>query len=277
LKPLEAMSRAVGKRRADALAPLAERGLPEELQPLAGSLNALLGRLDAALGAQRRFTADAAHELRTPLAALKLQLDVARRVGDDPARVAAYDDLEGGVERASHLVDQLLTLARVEPEALAAQGVDCDLVALAKDAIVARGAFAAGKRIDLGLAHATPAVVHGDPASLAILLSNLIDNALRYTPEGGRIDVGVDRDAAGAAVLTVADTGPGIPPEERERVFDRFYRGEGNRAPGSGLGLSIVKRIADAHGATIGLDDPAEGGGLVVSVRFPPPGAATGS
>ena len=269
LRPLDSLSRAVAMRRPDAMAPVEEHALPQELQPLAASLNALLGRLDAALGAQRRFTADAAHELRTPLAALKLQLDVARRVGDDPARVAAYDDLEGGVDRASHLVDQLLTLARVEPEALAARGVDCDLVALAKDAIVARGALAADKGIDLGLAREAPAEVHGDPASLAILLSNLLDNALRYTPAGGRIDVGVERDAEGRAVLTVVDTGPGIPPEERERVFDRFYRGESNRAPGSGLGLSIVKRIADAHGGTIELAAPAHGSGLVVTVRFP--------
>lgn len=269
LKPLETMSRAVGKRRPDALAPLAERGLPEELQPLAASVNALLARLDAALGAQRRFTADAAHELRTPLAALKLQLDVARRVGDDPARVAAYDDLEGGVARASHLVDQLLTLARVEPEALATRATDCDLVTLAKEAIVARGGLAAEKRVDLGLARETPARVHGDPASLAILLSNLLDNALRYTPPGGRIDVGVVDDGS-AAVLTVADTGRGIPPDERERVFDRFYRGGGNRAPGSGLGLSIVKRIADAHGATVSLGAPEHGNGLAVTVRFPP-------
>ena len=268
LSPLETMSRALGKRRADALAPLAERGLPEELKPLATSLNALLARLDAALGAQRRFTADAAHELRTPLAALKLQLDVARRVGDDPARVAAYDDLEGGVERASHLVDQLLTLARVEPEALATRAVDCDLPTLAKDAIVARGALAAKKHVDLGLARETPARVHGDPASLAILLSNLLDNALRYTPAGGRVDVAIDRGDDGGAVLTVADTGPGIPPDERERVFDRFYRGADAGTAGSGLGLSIVKRIADALGATITLGDPAEGSGLVVTVRF---------
>ena len=268
LRPLDTMSRAVGKRRPDALAPLAERGLPEELQPLAASLNALLARLDGALGAQRRFTADAAHELRTPLAALKLQLDVARRVGDDPARVAAYDDLEGGVERASHLVDQLLTLARVEPEALATRAADCDIVALAKEAIVARGGLAAEKHLDLGLARETPARVYGDSASIAILLSNLFDNALRYTPSGGRIDVAVDADG-GAAILTVADTGPGIPPDERERVFDRFYRGGGNRAPGSGLGLSIVKRIADAHGATVSLGAPEDGSGLVVTVRFP--------
>jgi len=276
LSPLETMSRALGKRRADALAPLTERGLPEELKPLAASVNALLARLDAALGAQRRFTADAAHELRTPLAALKLQLDVARRVGDDPARVAAYDDLEGGVERASHLVDQLLTLARVEPEALATRAVDCDLVALAKDAIVARGALAAKKHVDLGLARETSARVHGDPASLAILLSNLLDNALRYTPPGGRVDVAIDRGDDGGAILTVADTGPGIPADERERVFDRFFRGgDAGASAGSGLGLSIVRRIADAHGAAITLGDAREGTGLVVTVRFPQKGPDT--
>jgi two-component system OmpR family sensor kinase len=268
LRPLFAMSQAVAKRQPDALAPLAERSLPQELQPLAGSLNALLARLDSALGAQRRFTADAAHELRTPLAALKLQLDVARRANDQPSRVAAYDDLDAGVERAAHLVDQLLTLARIEPEALATRAADCDLAAIAKEAIVARGALAVDKRIDLGLARETPVHVRGDPASLAILLSNLLDNALRYTPEGGKIDVALDNDA-GRAVLTVVDNGPGIPPEERARVFDRFFRGSANREPGSGLGLSIVRRIADAHHATIELGAPEHGSGLVVTVRFP--------
>ena len=270
LRPLFAMSQAVAKRQPDALAPIAERNLPQELQPLAGSLNALLARLDSALGAQRRFTADAAHELRTPLAALKLQLDVARRANDQPARVAAYDDLDAGVERASHLVDQLLTLARIEPEALATRAVDCDLASIAKDAIVARGGLAAQRHIDLGLARETPAKVRGDPASLAILLSNLLDNALRYAPEGGKIDVALDNDD-GRAVLTVADNGPGIPPDERARVFDRFFRSADNREPGSGLGLSIVKRIADAHRAAIELGAPEQGSGLVVTVRFPAP------
>jgi two-component system OmpR family sensor kinase len=254
LEPLEAMSRAVAKRRADAMQPLAERGLPDELQPLVASLNGLLERLSDALTAQRRFTADAAHELRTPLAA--------------DERAAALDDLEAGVARTSHVVEQLMTLARVEPEALAQKRTDCDLVAIAKDAIVARAALAADKAIDLGLAHETPAVVAGDPASLAILLSNLLDNALRYTPRGGRIDVSVERDERGT-VLVVADTGPGIAAAERERVFDRFYRGEVNEEAGSGLGLSIVKRIADAHGAAITLDAPREGTGLVVRVTFP--------
>jgi len=270
LRPLFAMSQAVAKRQPDALAPLSERNLPQELQPLAASLNALLGRLDSALGAQRRFTADAAHELRTPLAALKLQLDVARRANDQPARAAAYDDLNAGVERASHLVDQLLTLARIEPEALATRAVDCDLAAIAKESIVARGALAAKKHIDLGLAREAAAPVRGDPASLAILLSNLLDNALRYTPAGGKIDVAVD-SVDGRAVLTVVDTGPGIPAEERERMFDRFFRGVDNRELGSGLGLSIVKRIADAHRAAIELGSPEHGSGLVVTVRFPAP------
>jgi signal transduction histidine kinase len=262
------MSKAVSRRRPDALAPLSERGLPDELQPLAASLNGLLERLSGAIAAQRRFTADAAHELRTPLAALKLQLDLARRADEPRARAAAFDDLEAGVARASHVVEQLMTLARVEPEAMAQMRTQCDLVALAKDAIVSRAALAANKGIDLGLARASPAAVDGDPASLGILLSNLIDNALRYTPRGGRIDVAVDRDDD-HATLTVADTGPGSAPEARERVFDRFYRGENGEETGSGLGLSIVKRIADAHQASISLDAPEHGSGLVVRVRFP--------
>jgi two-component system OmpR family sensor kinase len=270
LDPLDAMSRAVAKRRADAMEPLADRGVPDELRPLVASLNGLLERLSDALAAQRRFTADAAHELRTPLAALKLQLELARRAGRPAELTAALDDLEAGVARTSHVVEQLMTLARVEPEALATQRTASDLVAIAKDAIVARAALAADKAIDLGLAHATPAVVSGDPASLGIMLSNLIDNALRYTPRGGRIDVFVERDES-AVTLGVADTGPGIPRDERARVFDRFYRGAAGDEPGSGLGLSIVKRIADAHQATITLDAPAQGTGLIARVRFPLP------
>jgi two-component system OmpR family sensor kinase len=268
LAPLEAMSRAVAKRRADAMAPLADRGVPEELQPLAASINGLLARLSDALAVQRRFTADAAHELRTPLAALKLQLDLARRNGAASGSQAALDDLEAGVARASHVVEQLLTLARVEPEAMARARTQCDLSALARDAVVARAGLAAAKSIDLGLVRADAAVVDGEAATLAILLSNLLDNALRYTPRGGRIDVAVER-ADDAATLEVADSGPGIPADERARVFDRFVRGRDVHEPGSGLGLSIVKRIADAHHATVTLDAPAEGGGLVVRIRFP--------
>ena len=156
----------------------------------------------------------------------------------------------------------------VEPEAFAARRTECDLTGIARDAIVSRAALAAAKSIDLGLARATEAKVQGDAATLAILLSNLLDNAIRYTPSGGRIDVAIDSDEAGAT-LSVTDTGPGIAPEDRERVFDRFHRGSATEESGSGLGLSIVKRIADAHRATITLDAPVEGTGLVVKVRFP--------
>jgi two-component system OmpR family sensor kinase len=272
LRPLETMSHAVARRQPDAMAPLAEDGLPEELRPLASSLNALLARLSDALNAQRRFTADAAHELRTPLAALKLQVELVERAPDDVARAAALSELEDGVDRAAHLVEQLLAMARLEPEALAKNFGDCDLVGLAKDVIVARAALAADRSIDLGLARESPVHARGDAASLSMLLANLLDNALRYTPQGGRIDVAVDDDA-GHAVVSVSDTGPGIPAHDRERVFDRFHRGAGTddgRGPtGSGLGLSIVKRIADAHGATVTLDAGSDGHGLIVRVRFP--------
>ncbi len=272
LRPLDAMSRAVAKRRPDAMAPLAENALPSELRPLAGSLNALLARLDEALAAQRRFTADAAHELRTPLAAVRLQAELAERAPDAPARAAALTELKSGVDRAVRLVEQLLTMARFEPEALGATESLVDLTPLVHDALVARAALAEDKGVDMGSVRTAPVAVRGDPASLGTLLANLLDNALRYTPAGGRIDVAVD-DEDGAAVLTVMDSGPGIPATERAGVFERFRRGSaaGDAAAvgGSGLGLSIVKRIAAAHGATVALEDGAGGQGLTVRVRFP--------
>ena len=272
LRPLEAMSSAVGKRRPDAMSPLSERDLPRELRPLAASLNALLARLDEAIAAQRRFTSDAAHELRTPLAALALQVGEVERASDPRARAAAIADLKLGVARTSRLVEQLLTMARLEPERLSRNFSRVDLVALANEAIVARAPLAEARTIDLGYAGTSNVPVHGDAANLATLLANLLDNALRYTPSGGRIDVAVTEEA-GEAVLSVADTGPGIPVAVRERVFERFHREPSpddlTLGVGSGLGLSIVKRIADAHGATVTLDSGAEGKGLVVRVRFP--------
>jgi two-component system OmpR family sensor kinase len=272
LRPLDAMSRAVAKRRPDAMSPIPESRLPKELLPLGQSLNGLLARLDDALSAQRRFTADAAHELRTPLAALKLQAEVASRAPDAPARTAALAELLAGVDRASHLVEQLLTMARLEPDAPMREAAPVDLAALARDAIVARAALAADRKIDLGLVRAIPTAMRGDEASLAMLVANLLDNALRYTPAGGRIDVAVDRNEREAS-LSVVDTGPGIPPADRERVFERFYRvpetGAAAGGIGSGLGLSIVRRVADAHGATVTLDAGPEGRGLAVRVAFP--------
>jgi two-component system, OmpR family, sensor kinase len=272
LRPLDAMSRAVGKRRPDAMSPLPERDLPSELKPLAASLNALLVRLDEALAAQRRFTADAAHELRTPLAAIKLQVELAERAPDDAERNAALHELERGVDRASHLVEQLLTMARLEPEAPGRHAERIELAAVVREAIVDRAPLATEKQIDLGLVRESAATVRGDRANVAVLIGNLLDNALRYTPAGGRIDVAVDRGGDGAT-LTVTDSGPGIPEADRERVFERFYRVRtaGEAEPvGSGLGLSIVRRIATAYGATVQLDDGPGGRGLTVRVTFPP-------
>jgi two-component system, OmpR family, sensor kinase len=269
LRPLEAIASAVGKRSPATLEPLPVEALPRELQPLVAALNDLLGRLAHALQVQREFVADAAHELRTPLAAVDLQAQLVERAGSPEERSTAVSKLRQGLQRATHLVQQLLILARQDP---ATAPMPKDSVRLNDAARLALADFepqAHAKGIDLGLARDDTVTVIGDPESLRILVGNLLDNAIRYTPDGGRVDVSVAHDD-GAAVLQVTDSGPGIPPEERERVLRRFYRRPGSGATGSGLGLAIVKGIADRHGAALALDD-APGGGLRVSVRFAVP------
>jgi two-component system OmpR family sensor kinase len=180
--------------------------------------------------------------------------------------------LSAGVQRAIRLVEQMLSLARQEPRAQR-QRVPVPLDDLAREIVAELVPLADAGHIDLGVAAAQPASVRGDPDALRALLRNLVDNAVRYTPAGGRVDVTVTAPAAGspaAARLTVTDDGPGIAPAERARVFDRFYRRAGTVPPGSGLGLAIVKTIADAHGATVALSDGPAGKGLTVSVSFPP-------
>ncbi len=268
MEPLSRLATAVTARTPAALEPFGEAGVPLEVLPLVRSLNDLLSRLRAALAAQRAFVADAAHELRTPLAALKLQLQLAERAPDAGARAAAMGELAGGLERSTHLVQQLLTLARLDPGAgtAAARG-PVELPALVRQAVADHAVLAEAKGVDLGAARADGGVVaDAEPAALRTLLANLVDNALRYTPAGGRVDVSAGVEA-GAPYLEVADTGPGIPPAERARVFDRFYRSPGAAEGGSGLGLSIVKAIAERHGATLALGD-TPGGGLTVRVTF---------
>lgn len=266
MAPLSRLAGAVTARTPAALEPVEEEGVPSEALPLVRSLNDLLARLRAAMSAQRAFVADAAHELRTPLAALKLQLQLAERAPDPEARAAALAELAGGLERSTHLVQQLLTLARLDPGAgSAAARAAVDLPALVRQAVADHAVLAEAKGIDLGAVRTDEgAVVDGEPAALRTLLANLVDNALRYTPAGGRVDVaaGLEGDAA---FLEVADTGPGIPAAERARVFDRFYRPPGAAEGGSGLGLSIVKAIADRHGAQVTLGE-TPGGGLTVRV-----------
>lgn len=268
LLPLQRLATAAGARTPEALEPFAEGGVPAEVLPLVRALNELLGRLRGALAAQRAFVADAAHELRTPLAALKLQLQLAERAPDGAAREAALGELSRGLEREAHLVQQLLTLARLDPGgAPGAASRPVALAELVRQAVADHVLLAEAKGIDLGAARVEEgALVAGDPAALRTLLANLVDNALRYTPRGGRVDLSARIDG-GAASLEVADTGPGIPLADRERVFGRFVRLPGAGEGGSGLGLSIVRAIAERHGATVSLSD-TPGGGLTARVAF---------
>jgi two-component system OmpR family sensor kinase len=274
LSPLERLARDVRRRSPDALDPLPQRGLPEEVRPLVQSLNDLLQRLERALHTQRAFVADAAHELRTPLTALRLQAQVAERATDQAERSEALSSLKQGVERASHVVQQLLTLAREEDQPASEPGA-VRLDELARDVIAQYTPLAQSRRVDLGLAKSEAVTVAGAAAALRTLLSNLVDNAVRYTPAPGRVDVAVFRDGPQAA-LEVSDSGPGIPPEDRTRVFDRFYRRAGEASDGSGLGLAIVKQIVTRHGGTIALEDAGGAGGLKVAVRLPLAASATG-
>lgn len=275
LQPLARIARAVQKRTPDSLAPLHENKVPEEVKPLVFSLNDLLARLKDALDAQRAFVADAAHELRTPLTALQLQVQLVERAASDGDRAAALGKLKSGLQRTTHIVQQLLTLARQEPGAAEYRFVPLSLAEQVRQAVVEHERLAEAGGIDLGVTQADEAVrVSADADALHILLANLVGNALRYTPGGGRVDVSCGL-GDGRAFLAVADSGPGIPAAERERVFDRFYRRGGDGQTGSGLGLSIVRTIAERHGAQVSLGD-SDSGGLLVRVVFPPVGKVTG-
>jgi len=275
LVPLQRLTQQLKARRVHALEPLPAVPLPDEVQPLVQALNDLLARLRAALERERAFMADAAHELRTPLTALHLQMDMLARASGEAERGAAMGTLSSGVQRAIRLVEQMLALARQEPRADNPR-LPVRLDDLAREIVAELVPLADTGRIDLGVAAAQPATVVADADALRTLLRNLVDNAVRYTPPGGRVDVSVEVPAGGIASgarLTVTDDGPGIAPAERARVFDRFYRRPGTVPPGSGLGLAIVKAIADAHGATVELADGPGGKGLAVTVSFPPTAA----
>lgn len=267
LRPLAQVAQAVRERDSQSLSPLPEAGLPDELAPLVRALNELLGRLGRSFDQQRTFVADAAHELRSPLTALKLQLKLLERAGDAGARAEAVKSLGEGIERAAWLVEQLLALARNEPGAPALPMARVDLAEVARQALAATVplALARGSELDLQAEHAVP--LQGDAASLTVLVRNLVDNAVRHAPPGTRVEVRVALDA-GRPRLTVDDAGPGIPADERERVFDRFYRRNPVAADGTGLGLAIVKTVAERHGATVTLGDSPLGG-LRAGVSFP--------
>jgi len=269
LRPLNRMAQAVAGRSPHALQPVELEPLSPELRPIVDALNALLLKIADAMTAQRRFVADAAHELRSPLTALKLQLQLAERADGAEALAEAHAKLHERLDRSSHLVQQLLSLARHEPDQAPQPAAPLNLRELAQAAVSDHSALADSRDIDLGAAFSmidVPITGHAD--ALAVLLNNLVDNALRYTQAGGQVDV-IAAMEDGRAILRVADNGPGIAPHEAPRVFDRFYRPDGNTVWGSGLGLAIVKNIAELHGAAIRLDPGLRGAGLAVTIIFP--------
>ncbi|MFP8781390.1 ATP-binding protein [Hydrogenophaga sp. RWCD_12] len=271
LAPVARVRQQLAARSADDLAPVAEQDLPDELQPLVHEFNALLKRLGLAFEAQQRFVADAAHELRSPLAALKLQVQGLRRAPDGETRDRALQRLDGGIDRATRLIEQLLVLARQQArQAEGAPPVALDLVALARQGVSEAVADAQMRSQDLGLSGLDAAQVRGHADALRLLLRNLVENAIKYTPDGGRIDVSVSADAAtGGAILAVEDSGPGIPEAERGHVLDRFVRLPDAPSTGSGLGLAIAQAVAQLHGTALRLDASPTLGGLRVRLSLP--------
>lgn len=267
LRPLVRMVHLLKGRDADNLAPLLLAPLPQELEPVVASLNRLLQQVTNLLEREKRFIADAAHELRTPLAVLRIHAQNARQATDPQDRDKALDQLIDGVDRATRVVTQMLTLARLEPQAMPSAGTRFDFRRLLRETLaeLAPLALARDQELTLDVDETSDFQLFGQAPALATLLQNLVGNALQYTPPGGHVQVGLER-VPGHLLLCVADSGPGVPPELRPRLFQRFFRqGEGQ---GAGLGLSIVARIAELHGAQVTLHDSPLGG-LEVRVRLP--------
>jgi signal transduction histidine kinase len=268
IEPLRRSATAVGQRSPDDLRPVGTADAPEEVTPLLVALNRLLGRVREALHRERRFTADAAHELRSPLAAVRANAQVLCASRDDKEREEVTANLLASVDRGSRLIDQLLMLARVDsrdPAQLPNSAVVLD--ELVRTECAADEANAAQKGIRL-FRNTEPVVVSGDEGLLTVLVRNLMDNAIRYSPNGSSVQISC-RTHEGAAELIVSDNGRGIAPEDRERVFERFYRVVGNDSTGSGLGLSIVRSISGLHGGSVRAQAGPGGSGTAIIVRLP--------
>ncbi len=269
LAPVSRVRRQVAERQADDLTEVSEDGLPEEIRPLVHELNLLFRRVRQAFDAQKSFVADAAHELRSPLAALKLQAQGLQRAGDGATREMAVSRLTAGIDRATRLVEQLLVLARQQANATAgAPPQPVALTEVARLAVMDATPSAQARLIDLGLGRGDAGTLDGHPEALRSLLRNLLDNAVKYSPPGGTVDLEVCHEAD-VMRLSVEDSGPGIPEQDRERVLARFYRAAGADVVGSGLGLAIVRSIAELHGATLSLGRSRRLGGLRVELLFP--------
>jgi len=288
IRPLHELQQRIRRRESQDLSPIEERDAPEEVGPLVRAINDLLARLDQSIGAQKHFLADAAHQLKTPLAGLRMQAELAQREIDageqDPrALKRSLQQIARSSQRAAHMVNQLLSMARAEDKETALRKQDVRLVRLAREAVHDFLPKALEKRIDLGYEgperDEPNGRLIGQPLLVRELVRNLVDNALQYTPAGGEVTVRVMPDPFGqVVVLQVEDSGPGIPEAERDLVFQAFYRALGTEVDGSGLGLAIVKEIATQHGASVTITDarqrsassaPGHGPGALFTLRFP--------
>ncbi len=276
IRPLAQLERRIRARKADDMSPLDESVVPEEVAPLVASINDLLSRLKTSLSTQKRFLADAAHQLKTPLAGLRMQADLAQREASAEDLKKSLKQIGLASVRATHTVNQLLALARAETAGRSLAKHRVDLVGVVSDAIQESLPRALDKRIDLGYegpeAGEAPSQIEGNATLLKEMVRNLIDNAINYTPEGGQVTARILADRfSGTLVLLVEDTGPGIAEAERELVFQPFYRALGTNVDGSGLGLAIVAEIAQQHGAEVGISScerPSPLPGTRITVRF---------
>ena len=278
LQPLEAASREVQSRSTADLQPLDPSLQPKEIQPLVRAINALFQRLSTAFEAREKFVADAAHEMRSPVTALRLQLQLLERTASASEKEERLLALKAGMSRTERLIGQLLNLSQVDSDKESLKLESMDLAELAREVVTNLSGKAEQRSIDLGVDAPSAVWVSGDKGQLDLLLVNLVENALRYTPRGGIVDVRA-RMQGKSGLLEVVDNGPGIPPDEQKRVFDRFYRGsdagQAEDPVGSGLGLAIVKAVAERHHASVSLRVPEGHAGLLVRVSFaatPDPG-----
>ncbi|VWB96313.1 two-component regulatory system sensor kinase [Burkholderia lata] len=269
LTPLRTLSEAIEERSPDSLDAIATKGIPDEVRPLVAALNTLLQRLRASLDRERAFTSDAAHELKTPLAALKVQAQVALTARDPDRQRRAMQRVVEGVDRSTHLADQLLALARLD-ETVPVPGEDIELARLLQTCVNDHQARADRKRISLTSRADGHAIVHAPPTLLRVLLDNLVDNAIKYGREQGNVEIATWQDA-GTIVLQVRDDGPGVSDENLSRLQDRFFRGEDHDESGSGLGLSIVARIVAKLGGSFAYIEGLNGKGFGVRVTLPVP------
>ncbi|RAP37929.1 two-component sensor histidine kinase [Legionella quinlivanii] len=270
LDSLDRVAQEVANRAPTHLEPVDLQEVPEEIKPVIDELNKLFYRLQEGFEREKRFAADAAHELRTPLAALKAQAQVALNTSNIDEKNQALHKLIASVNRSTHIVQQLLTMSKLVPGSTGINDVDeVNLIKVAREIMAMLAPSALEKQIELEFDHDDNLpVLEGNSTAIGILIRNLVDNAIRYCKENGKVIVRVFQKE-GQLIFEVSDNGPGIPEELQSRVFERFFRVLGNKSPGSGLGLAIVRQICDLHGARVELESPKEGTGLIVRVLFP--------